>query len=145
MKTARTATLASLALLPVLVFSSCATAPMASAPPVALPMPGPLSNVSAQDFEVSELDEQPVPIFQTRPIYPVKLRNELVSGQTIVGFIIDKHGNVVDAYVVSATEPQFGDAAVASVFQWKFRPGIKNGHAVNTRLQVPINFAVKSS
>jgi len=35
-------------------------------------------------------------------------------------------------------------AAVTGVLKWKFRPGMKSGRRVNSRVAVPINFRVTS-
>ncbi len=55
-------------------------------------------------------------------------------------FIVDTNGDVRNAYAIRATAPQFGEAAVAAVSRWKFKPGIRNGRPVNTHLQVPVSF-----
>jgi TonB family protein len=43
---------------------------------------------------------------------------------------------------VRATHPEFGDAAVDAVAQWKFKPGILRERVVNTHMQVPVVFVV---
>jgi hypothetical protein len=43
---------------------------------------------------------------------------------------------------VSATFPGFESASVAGVSRWQFRPGMKAGKKVNTRMRVPLIFRV---
>lgn len=93
-------------------------------------------------WEPGELDRLPKPVFQPRPIYPEMMRQEGVGGQTIVDFVVDRTGNVRDAYEVSATERDFGAAAVRAVSKWRFKPGLKAGHAVAVHMRLPVNFSV---
>jgi hypothetical protein len=44
--------------------------------------------------------------------------------------------------VIDATYPGFEDAAIVGVMRWQFRPGIKGGKRVATRMVVPIIFRV---
>jgi protein TonB len=93
-------------------------------------------------FNVSELDHVPEPIVQTRPDFPYELKRAGIDGRVRVGFIVDSHGEVILPYVVSSTNHGFERAAIEAVKKWKFRPGIKNGRKVNTRVEQPIDFKV---
>jgi TonB family protein len=93
-------------------------------------------------FDISFLDRIPQAVMQVRPSYPAKLRAARVSGQALVDFIVDTNGDVRNAFVASATAPEFGAAAVQAVIQWKFRPGQRGAVTVNTHMQVPIVFAI---
>ena len=96
-------------------------------------------------FDPSALDQQPVPRFQARPQYPAQMRQEGIAGEAVVDFIVDTNGNVRNATAIRASNGQFGDAAVAAVSRWTFKPGRKNGHAVFTHMQVPIEFTLDGS
>ncbi len=91
-------------------------------------------------FDLGQLDAVPVVRFQQQPIYPPAMLRADIAGEVKVAFIVDTNGNVRDAYVVSSTREDFDAAAVLAVSKWKFRPGRKNGQAVNTRMSVPIGF-----
>lgn len=95
-------------------------------------------------FELSQLDRHPVPIMQPAPVFPLGLRHEVEQATVMVGFIVDTNGEVVAPYIVSSTHRGFEAAAVAGVLKWKFRPGMKSGRRVNSRVAVPINFRVTS-
>lgn len=86
------------------------------------------------------LDAFPQPVFQPRPIYPEALRADGIEGRAEISIIVDKDGNVRSPLVVTATRPEFGEAALAAVSQWKFTPGVKGGRKVNTRVAIPIVF-----
>jgi TonB family protein len=95
-----------------------------------------------QVFEPGELDRTPTPVYQVQPQYPQRLRVMGLSGRAVVDFVVDRHGIVRDAAVASASDPEFGAAAVAGVSQWKFKPGVKDGRAVAVHMRVPIVFSV---
>jgi TonB family protein len=90
-------------------------------------------------------DQLPIAMFQSRPFYPFDLRKQGVQGNATVEFVIDDKGSVVEARVIKTTNEEFGWSAVACVAKWKFRPGIHDGHAVYTKLQVPIVFVLNPS
>ena len=115
------------------LLASCETVPTA-------PAPTPTAKVRVYDLE--EVDQKPVASYQQRPRYPVTMRRNGISGGARVRFVIDIDGTVHDARSVEATHPDFGVAAVQAVSGWKFKPGVKNGQPVVTRMSVPIMFAV---
>ncbi|HUJ43638.1 MAG TPA: energy transducer TonB [Opitutaceae bacterium] len=94
-----------------------------------------------QIFDISQLDQIPVARVQPQPIYPYEMRRAGITGEVNVGFIVDVNGDVHDAYVMNSTHREFEVPAVQAVSKWKFRPGRRNGRAVNTRMSVPIVFS----
>jgi len=88
------------------------------------------------------VDTPPTPKFRVKPQYPFELRKAGVVGRAVIEFIVDTQGDVRNARVVSCTHDEFGEAALAAVSKWKFKPGIKDGRAVNTRLQAPLEFTL---
>lgn len=93
-------------------------------------------------FDLKNLDQQPVPRFQSKPNYPFEMRRAGIEGEVVVGFIVDSRGTVREAYPMRSTHREFESAAVQAVSKWRFRPGKKGGRAVNTRMQVPIVFSI---
>jgi protein TonB len=93
-------------------------------------------------FDLANLDQVPVPRFQARPVYPFEMRRAGITGEVLVGFIVDSNGDVRDAYAIRSNQREFEAAAIQAVMKWKFRPGRKGGRAVNTRMQVPIVFSI---
>lgn len=91
-------------------------------------------------FNISDLDRIPTAVFQPAPIPPksVKIEEERVTVR--VEFIVTADGRVVNVFAVGSTDTRFNDAAVFGVGKWKFKPGIKGGRKVNTRMLVPIIF-----
>jgi periplasmic protein TonB len=93
-------------------------------------------------FDLANLDQQPTPRFQAKPVYPFEMRRSGITGEVLVGFIVDSNGDVREAYAIRSTQREFEQAAIQAVSKWKFRPGRKGGRAVNTRMQVPIVFSI---
>ena len=93
-------------------------------------------------FNLADLDQQPQAKYQAKPVYPFEMRRAGVTGEVVVGFIVNVNGDTQDAYSIKSTQREFEAAAIAAVMKWKFRPGKKGGKAVNTRMQVPIVFSI---
>ena len=79
---------------------------------------------------------------QPPPVFPTSLKHDYDFGKVTVQFIVDTQGRVVGPVVVDSTFMGFNDAATSGVSKWKFRPGMKSGKRVNTRMQVPIIFKI---
>ena len=94
-----------------------------------------------QIFDLSQLDQIPVPRVQQQPIYPYEMRRAGITGEVNIGFIVDSNGDVRDAYVINSTHREFEQPAVQAVSKWKFKPGRKGGRAVATHMSVPIVFS----
>lgn len=88
---------------------------------------------------------RPRPTKIVRPVYPAAMALTKTEGSAVVEFVIDTTGRVRDARAVSTTHQAFADPAAASVLQWRFLPGFKDGRAVNTRAQVPVEFKMSGA
>ncbi len=93
-------------------------------------------------FDISMLDQTPVPKFQARPQYPFEMRRAGIAGEVVVDFIVDTNGDVQNAYALRSTQREFEAAAVQAVSKWKFKPGRKGGRDEPTHMQVPIVFTL---
>ena len=103
-----------------------------------------LENVKV--FDLADLDEQPVVRFRAPITNPTEMSSNGIQGTTTVGFICDSKGHVQEAHVVTSSgSTELDQAAIDGVSQWIFKPGRKGGHAVNSRMTVPIAFNLNSS
>jgi protein TonB len=93
-------------------------------------------------FNLSDLDRPPEPIVQTPPQFPYELRTLVTEASVRIGFIVTSKGDVVLPYVIASSHKEVERPALEAVLKWKFRPGVKNGRKVNTRVEQPINFSV---
>ena len=109
-----------------------------------MPAPSPPVNLDgAQLLNLSDLDQAPVARWQMPPEYPYDMKSHGITGTVVVGFIIDFGGNVQDAHVITSSgHSEMDQAAVDAISKWQYAPGMKNGHAVNTRLQIPISYNI---
>ena len=112
------------------------------------PMNGPAggggTEESGQVFDPSMLDQQPVPTYQPRPLYPDDVKSQGLSGQVTVRFIVNSQGTVQNPVAVGSSQPLFEASTLQAVSQWRFKPGRRGDRAVNTRMQVPIVFSVSA-
>ncbi len=73
------------------------------------------------------------------PEYPALARHVHLSGTVVIDAVIDEHGNVVQARVVSG-HPLFLPEALKAVLQWKYEPTTLNGQPVSVELEVQVHF-----
>lgn len=81
-------------------------------------------------------------IFQPHPWYPWDLRAKSIEGHATVDFVVGPDGEVVLAHALDVSNEQFGWSAVAAVSKWRFKPAMKDGHAIYAHMQVPIVFSL---
>lgn len=91
----------------------------------------------------TDLDERPKVIQQVSPAYPRALKDDGLTGQAEIEFIIDRDGRVLFPRIVSATHEDFGWAAATAVAQWRFQPPQKGGRNVEVKMSVPILFTAQ--
>jgi TonB family protein len=83
---------------------------------------------------------EPKPFFGPDPEYPPTLRKSRVKGRAMVTVRITPQGKVLDPVIASASDPAFGEAAIAALWQWRFLPRVKDGRAVEARITLPFEF-----
>ncbi|MCR6655386.1 MAG: energy transducer TonB [Opitutus sp.] len=93
-------------------------------------------------FNIADLDRVPEPIVRVAPQVPVGMREAGFRGEVRVGFIVNANGDVVQPYIIRSTHQRLEDPALVAIAKWKFRPGIKGGRKVNTRMVQPLVFTV---
>ena len=75
------------------------------------------------------------------PLYPADARDARVQGTVLLRANIDKQGNVSSLEVISG-HPMLAPAAIEAVRQWKYRPYLLNGEAVEVDTQIQVNFVL---
>ena len=92
---------------------------------------------------IKGLQEAPAaPFLGPAPEYPRALFKKGIEGSATVSFAIDTRGAVSDPKLLAASQPEFGEAVMAVIRQWRFLPTVKNGQPVPTRAEMPFAFAV---
>jgi periplasmic protein TonB len=82
---------------------------------------------------------EPRLISRVDPRYPPLAIQTHMQGSVIVDAIIDEHGNVIEAKVVSGP-PLLIQAAMDAVRQWKYEPTYLNDEPVPVQLNVTVQF-----
>jgi protein TonB len=92
-------------------------------------------------FSTDDLDQHPTPVSQTAPKFPKNLKERKVAkGQVVVMFVVDESGSVLSPKVQKSTNSGFNEAALSAVRKWRFKPGMKDGKKVKSKVLCPINF-----
>ena len=89
--------------------------------------------------KVSQGVSQGLVIRRVSPDYPAQARQLRIEGTVQLEATIAKDGSVKDLKVVSG-HPILSRAAVEAVKQWKYKPYLLNGAAVEIDTQIAVNF-----
>ena len=87
-----------------------------------------------------QLDERPRQLYQPQPRYPSAMRKQRLEGRVVLLLTLDEKGRVVHAKVSRSSQSGFNDAALAAARNWKFKPGMKGGKPVRSKILQPITF-----
>jgi periplasmic protein TonB len=109
----------------------------------AVPTPPPQPRPVQKIVRVGSNLKAPRLTYSLDPAYPPLAREAHIWGTVVVEAVIDEHGNVVQARVVSG-HPLLIDAALKAVLQWKYEPTTLNGQPVSVELQVQVHFNLNS-
>lgn len=101
--------------------------------PVAPPLP-----TIKREFRQSNMLEGSL-IRRVQPIYPPLARAARIQGSVVLGAVIGKDGSMENLKLISG-HPMLVQAAVQAVSQWRYRPYILNGEAIEVETQITVNF-----
>ena len=103
-------------------------------PAVVLPTPPP----TVRTFRTSNILEGSL-IRRIQPIYPPLARTARIQGPVVLAAVISKEGTMEHVQAISG-HPMLVQAAVAAVSQWRYKPYILNGEAIEVETQITVNF-----
>jgi protein TonB len=78
---------------------------------------------------------------QPQPAYPALARMARIQGQVTLHAIIDRAGRVAELQVISG-HPLLVEAALMAVRNWRYRPTMLNGSAVEVETTITVNFVL---
>lgn len=107
---------------------------------VELNRPAHLAANSAPATNAAELEPMSADIQQ--PSYPLLAQHMNVQGSVILQAIIGADGVVQDLHVLSGPAI-LASAAQEAVREWRFKPVLQNGSAVETKAKITVNFNIK--
>jgi TonB family protein len=74
---------------------------------------------------LSEYRQQfPRPISQPLPEYPMKWREEGVTGEATLRFTVTERGAITGVQAIKSSQKEFADASLAAVKKWTFLPAL---------------------
>lgn len=115
-----------------------------SGPGIPLPTIGtrPITPVPAppvtRTFRTSSMLEGSL-IRRVQPVYPPLARSARVQGSVVLAAVISKAGMIENLTLISG-HPMLVPAALQAVSQWRYRPYILNGEAIEVDTQITVNF-----
>jgi TonB family protein len=104
--------------------------------------PGLLRGPLTQRVRVPQGVAQGLITSKVQPIYPPEARTARIQGTVVLKAVISQTGDVVSVSLVSG-RPMLAPAALDAVKQWKYRPYLLNGKAVEVETQVTVNFTLR--
>jgi len=91
--------------------------------------------------QVSQKDMSGMVVKKVPPEYPEAAKKAHIQGEVKLRAIIGKDGDVEKLELVSG-HPQLAPAAIEAVKQWKYRPYMKDGQAVEVVTDIDVNFTL---
>jgi TonB family protein len=80
-------------------------------------------------------------VTKVAPVYPPLAKQARIQGAVVLKVRINKSGDVTDIQLYSG-HPMLAPAAIEAVKQWKYRPYLLNGEAVDVETDVTVNFTL---
>ena len=81
--------------------------------------------------------------YRVEPTYPPLAQQARIQGVVVLTALIDKGGNIQHLQIVSG-HPLLAPAAIEAVKQWRYKPFLLNGQAVEVETTVTVNFHLRS-
>ncbi len=114
--------------------------PPPPAPPVAAPAAAPSAGASGADGEIAAAE-----VDNPAPQYPLAARRRGLEAEVVVEIAITPQGTCGDVKIVENTgAAAFGDAALAAVRKWTFRPATLGGRPVGSSQRIRFVFKLKA-
>ena len=78
-------------------------------------------------------------VHRVQPEYPPLAKSVRIQGEVVLQAVISRNGTIENLQVLSG-HPMLVRAAVDAVRQWRYRPYLLNGEAVEVETQITVNF-----
>lgn len=80
-------------------------------------------------------------ISEVKPVYPQLAKQSRIQGAVAMEIVVEKTGSVANVKVISGP-PLLRQAAIDAVSQWKFKPTLLNGEAVQVLSSITLSFTL---
>jgi TonB family protein len=85
----------------------------------------------------------PVLVSEAKPRYTPEARAARIQGTVFVECVILADGKVGDCHVTRSLDPGLDQAAIEAAQRWTFKPGMKDGRPVQTRITIELTFTLR--
>ncbi|MBI4458681.1 MAG: energy transducer TonB [Acidobacteria bacterium] len=102
--------------------------------------PGEGGGIGGGVFRVGGGVSAPLLVSKVEPEYSEQARKAKYQGTVVLNLVVQRDGSVRDIRVVQPLGLGLDEKAVEAVRQWRFRPGMKNGTAVDVLATVEVTF-----
>lgn len=103
-------------------------------------VPRPAPPPSKPEFKTSRMLQGSL-IRRVDPVYPAPARSARIQGPVVLEAIIGKDGAMQNLRLVSG-HPMLVRAAIEAVSQWRYKPYVLNGEAIEVETQITVNFVL---
>lgn len=141
------------ALLTALALGGCSSTPVGSpvsadtprAPRFAAELDAPVSREVRFEIALPEkYEKQPQRTKPLNVVYPFAMKRQGIQGKAVVHFLVSPSGLPEQIQVSTATNGHFAQAAIEAVQRLTFRPAISGGQPAYARMELPVQFAIRS-
>ena len=102
--------------------------------------PGSGGGIGGGAYKIGGGVSPPSVIFKVEPEYSEEARKAKFQGTVVLFIVVDEHGNPRDLRVLRPLGLGLDQKAIEAVQKWKFKPGMKDGHAVPVQATIEVNF-----
>ena len=102
--------------------------------------PGQGGGIGGGVFRVGGGVSAPAVVFKVDPEYSEQARKAKYQGTVVLNVVVQRDGTVRDIRVIQPLGLGLDEKAIEAVRQWKFRPGAKNGAAVDVAATIEVTF-----
>ena len=101
----------------------------------------------AQDQTVHKMGDgvkAPVLVREVKPTYTENAMRRKVQGLVELSGVVKTDGTITDIQVTQSLDPELDEQAIKAFGEWTFKPGVKDGQAVNVQINVEMTFTLRS-
>jgi len=108
-----------------------------------------VASAQSQDTTVYKTTDDgvtlPQVVKQVRPQYTSEAMHQMIEGEAVLEVVVKSDGKVGDVTVKESLDAVYGldQEAIKAIKQWEFKPGTKDGKAVNVRVDVKMRFTLR--
>jgi protein TonB len=119
---------------------SASPSPTPTPSPTATPSPSPNAFVpGTKRIRISSGVAESLIRHKVNPVYPWDARVNHITGDVLIRIVIDRQGNVSNMTVIRG-DPILIESAIKAIKQWKYRPYILNGEAIEAESVIKIQY-----